>query len=200
MLSRRLRFGDGAGNLFRNGTYRLLMRDLERGKACAWQERAWAGALRAYLGHRTSQTVLYSLWRALAYHCDLLICVAVLAADRVRPRWSGPSCSRRPLCPRAGAGRLPDGLWISDRHAIGFHDQCRAHALVLGHQRRCRCSRCKHCRCHQHCVQHRYNAQNRSCLLSLGRRSSRIVGVRSCAIQPHGTTTPAPTQKRECVE
>ena len=64
MLSRRLRFGDGAGNLFRNGTYRLLMRDLERGKACAWQERAWAGALRAYLGHRTSQTVLYSLWRA----------------------------------------------------------------------------------------------------------------------------------------
>jgi hypothetical protein len=29
---------------------------------------------------------------------------------------------------------------------------------------------------------------------------SRIVGVRSCAIQPHRTTTPAPTQKRECVE
>ena len=129
-----------------------------------------------------------------------LICVAVLAAARVRPRWSGPCRSRRPLCPCAGAGRFPDGLWISDRHAIGLHDQCRPHALVLGHQRRCRCSRCKHCRCHQHCVQHRYNAQDRSCLLPFGRRSRRVVGVRQRAIQPHGTTTPAPTQKRECVE
>ena len=127
------------------------------------------------------------------------ICVAVLAADRVRPRWSRPSCSRRPLCPCPGAGRLPDGLWISDRHAIGLHDQCRAHALVLGHQRRCRCSRCKHCRCHQYCLQHRYDAQDRSRLLPPGRRSRRVVGVRSCAIQPHGTTTPAPTRDRYCL-
>ena len=55
----------------------------------------------------------------------------------VRSRWSGPSCSRRPLCPCPGAGRLPDGLWISDRHATGLRDQYRPHALVLGHQRRC---------------------------------------------------------------
>ena len=74
------------------------------------------------------------------------------------------------------------------------------HALVLGHQRRCGRSRREYRLCHQYCLQHRYDAQDRSCLLSLGRRSSRIVGVRSCAIQPHGTTTPAPTQKRECVE
>ena len=89
MLSRRLRFGDGAGNLFRNGTYRLLMRDLERDKACAWQERAWAGALRAYLGHRTSQTVLYSLWRALAYHCDEAISAAHVYGCRIRSNGTG---------------------------------------------------------------------------------------------------------------
>ena len=89
MLSRRLRFGDGAGNLFRNGTYRLLMRDLERGKACAGQERAWAGALRAYLGHRTSQTVLYSLWRALAYQCDEAISAVHVYGCRIRSNGTG---------------------------------------------------------------------------------------------------------------
>ena len=52
------------------------------------------------------------------------------------------------------------------------------HALVLGHQRRCRRSRCERCRCHQHCLQHRYDAQDRSRLLSPGRRSRRVVGVR----------------------
>ena len=35
--------------------------------------------------------------------------------DRVRPRSSRPYRLRRPLRPCAGAGRFPDGLWISDR-------------------------------------------------------------------------------------
>jgi hypothetical protein len=42
--------------------------------------------------------------------------------------------------------------------------------------------------------------KDRSCLLSLGRCSSRIVGVGSRAIQPYCTTIPAPTQKREWVD
>jgi hypothetical protein len=113
--------------------------------------------------------------------CRLSICVAVLPAAPVRPRRSGPSRSRRPLCPCPGTGRLADGLWISDRNAIGLRDQYRPHALVLGHQRRCERSRRECCRGHQYCLQHRYDAQDRSRLLSLGRRSSRIVGVRSRA-------------------
>jgi hypothetical protein len=124
------------------------------------------------------------------------ICVAVLAAALVRPRWSRASRSRRPLCPCPGTGRLPDGLWISDRHAIGLHDQYGPHAVVLGHQRRCRRSRRECCLGHQYCLQHRYDAKDRSCLLSLGRGSRRIVGVRRRAIQPHRPTIPAPTKAR----
>ena len=58
----------------------------------------------------------------------------------------------------------------------------------------------KCCLGHQYRLHHRYDAQDRSRLLPPDRRSRRVVGIRSCAIQPHGTTTPAPTQKRECVE
>ena len=134
MLSRRLRFGDGAGNLFRNGTYRLLMRDLERDKACAWQERAWAGALRAYLGHRTSQTVLYSLWRALAYHCDEAISAAHVYGCRIRSNGTGRAMRPRTrrhgrhyssLCairgPCAWTARHPSASWRlwGKRNAIG---------------------------------------------------------------------------------
>jgi hypothetical protein len=50
--------------------------------------------------------------------------------------------------------------------------------LVLGHQRRCRRSRRECCRGHQYCLQHRYDAQDRSRLLPPGRRSCRFVGVR----------------------
>ena len=118
----------------------------------------------------------------------------------VRPRWSGPFRSRRLLCSCPGASRLPDGLWISDRHAFGLRNQHRPHAVVLGHQRRCRRSRCERRRGHQHFLQHRHDAQDRSCLLSPGRRSRRVVGIRRHATLPLRSAISAPKPSRECVE
>jgi hypothetical protein len=133
--------------------------------------------------------------------CRLPVRAAVLAS-RVsrRPRWSASFGSRRILCSCAGASRRPDGVWISDWYAFSLRNQHRPYALVLGNQRRCRRSGCKHCRCHEHCPQHRHNTQDRSRLLSSGRGSRRVVGVRGRAAQPRRPTIPAPKQSRECVE
>jgi hypothetical protein len=113
---------------------------------------------------------------------------------------AGPSRSRRLLCSCPGAGRLPDGLWISRRHAIGLCDQHGPYAVVLGHQRSCRRSRSERCGCHQHCPQHRYDAQDRSRLLPPGRRSRRVVGVRRRATYPHGSTIAASKRGRKRAE
>ena len=117
-----------------------------------------------------------------------------------RPRCSGPVRSRQFLYSCPGASGLPNGLRISDRHAFGVCNQHRPHAVVLGHQRRGRRSRCERCRCHQHCLQHRYDTQDRSRLLSPDRRSRRVVGIRRRPTQPHRSTISAPKQSRECVE
>ena len=143
-------------------------------------------------------------WRAGSLECGqcgLPFFAAFLAAPASgQPRWSGPSRSGRLLYSCPGAGRLPDGLWISHRHAFGLRNQHRPHAVVLGRQRRCGRSRRERCRCHQHCLQHRHDTQNRSRLLFADRGSRRVVAIRRRATQAHRSTIPAPKQSREYVE
>jgi hypothetical protein len=71
---------------------------------------------------------------------------------------------------------------------------------ITGHQRRCEHSRRECCRGHQYCLQHRDDTQDRSRLLSLGRRSSRIVGVCSRTIQPYRHYDPCTHFKSASVE
>jgi hypothetical protein len=68
----------------------------------------------------------------------------------------------------------------------------------LGDQRSRRRPCCERCRCHQHCLQHRHDAQDRSRLLSPDRRSRRVVGIRRRAIPRRHHTIPAPEQSRDC--
>jgi hypothetical protein len=53
---------------------------------------------------------------------------------------------------------------------------------------------CGHCRCHQYCLQHRHDTQDRSRLLSLGRRSRRVVGIHRRATPPLHSKIRAPQQ------
>jgi hypothetical protein len=71
--------------------------------------------------------------------------------------------------------------------------------MVLGHQRGCRRARRERRRCHQHCLQYRYDAQDRSRLLPPGRRARSVIDVRRRAMQPHRSPIPAPERAHECI-